>query len=325
MNTTLLFCPVYEMRPGVWIEPRTQQCIEAIAACGGVDVVYQDDNPHTHTDKTVRGIYNHLHQFQVARRRFLAGTWTWLLVIEHDMIVPAGILEMLQACDADIAYAPYMWRHGRPQLNLFHRWDRQARNPGPPLDQRRREYRAALRMKPKDGYRIVDVSGAGFGCILVRRRVIEAIDYRLGPQNVHCDTWWTRDVYRAGFSQRANLDAICGHICPDGAVLWPSYAPADYPLRAQYGGGPEPQPEYPAPSVARSVARWWHTESDMKVKSLISFVARHGGQIFKIQKGEIFDMPRGTDWLRAGFVEPVKQKREKAIKPPTENAINDYD
>ena len=68
---------------------------------------------------------------------------------------------------------------------------------------------------------IANVSGAGFGCTLIRREVLEAIPFRSGPDHPHPDLPFAADCIRAGIRQVAHFRALCGHICPDGSILWP--------------------------------------------------------------------------------------------------------
>lgn len=63
----------------------------------------------------------------------------------------------------------------------------------------------------------------------------------------------------------------------------------------------------------------------MKVKVIRSFVGHYeeNGQLKSISAGmnDVIDLPEGVDWLRAGFVEPVKEQAESAALQPAENAM----
>lgn len=50
----------------------------------------------------------------------------------------------------------------------------------------------------------------------------------------------------------------------------------------------------------------------MKVRALTSFSDVQGSH----SPGDVFELPEGADWLRAGFVEPA----EKAAKPARKKA-----
>ena len=55
----------------------------------------------------------------------------------------------------------------------------------------------------------------------------------------------------------------------------------------------------------------------MKVKALRSFVGTTGdGQTMSVNKGSVFALPAGVDWLEAGFVEPIEKPKPKR-KPTT--------
>lgn len=46
----------------------------------------------------------------------------------------------------------------------------------------------------------------------------------------------------------------------------------------------------------------------MLVKALKSF----GGQGVHVSEGQVFELPEGSDWLRAGLVEVVEQPQQEA-------------
>lgn len=45
----------------------------------------------------------------------------------------------------------------------------------------------------------------------------------------------------------------------------------------------------------------------MRVKAVTSFVATIGGVKYRVQAGDELEMPKGADWLQAGFVEAADQ------------------
>lgn len=69
--------------------------------------------------------------------------------------------------------------------------------------------------------------------------------------------------------------------------------------------------------VASKVQRisWGNPEGTMRVRALKSFVGSDGNKRkYRIEVGQEFDLPDGTNWLSAGFVEPVEiDNRETAI------------
>ena len=58
----------------------------------------------------------------------------------------------------------------------------------------------------------------------------------------------------------------------------------------------------------------------MKVKALKSFGGINKGGRVHHSAGDIFELPDGVDWLRAGLVEKVPVKRRTATRKPKEKA-----
>lgn len=62
----------------------------------------------------------------------------------------------------------------------------------------------------------------------------------------------------------------------------------------------------------------------MKVRVKRGFVTRINGEQKTFSEGQIFDLPKGVDWLKAGLVEklntkPKSESREKAAVSPEES------
>lgn len=138
-----------------------------------------------------------------------------MLCLEDDIIVPPDAIERLLACNADIAYGLVCWRHGTPV------WSARVEEEGQPLGRVLSEMPARAR---SSWGTVIDVVGVGMACTLIRRNVLEALRFRLEVKHpVCCDWWLAKDAVRFGFSQRADLGLICGHITPNPTprVIWP--------------------------------------------------------------------------------------------------------
>jgi len=99
--------------------------------------------------------------------------------------------------------------------NVFEKYPQPARNIGESLSVRGL-WPAALEQG------IVECSGGGLGCVLIKRHVLEAVPFKpVDGLSGHCDWIWTEDVYRAGYSMKADTAVICGHKDVDGTVLYP--------------------------------------------------------------------------------------------------------
>ena len=202
INKVQVFTPVYRL------EPETVAAVLALEWDGPIRWIFQRDNP------TDDGRVNILHQYQQARLNFLAGDDDAMLIIESDIIPPPDTLRKLAALDADMAYGVYRFRVSNV-INVFERYPGRPRNEGESLSIHPEKLRAALKVKA------VPCSGGGLGCVLIKRHVLEEIDFRLGDV-AHCDTYFNRDVMHEGFKQMADMRVVCGHKNEQGEVLWPS-------------------------------------------------------------------------------------------------------
>lgn len=198
-----VFTPVYRL------EPETVQALLALENDGPLALYLQRDNPHAD------GRENITHQYQQGRRAFLAGEYDAMLVIESDIIPPADTIQRLAALKADVSYGHYVFRT-TPITNVYERYPGTPRNEGESLSIHPKKYKAALKRGK------VDCSGAGLGVALIMRRVLERFDFRtVAGDGGHCDTWFNRDVLRAGLLQRADMQLMCGHKRENGTILWP--------------------------------------------------------------------------------------------------------
>ena len=155
------------------------------------------------------------------------------------MIIPADTVGLLQEAGADIAYGLYVWRHRIKRWNAYmtlNLWGGESVS----YNYNGQDVDAAWG-------KIIDVAGLGMGCTLIKRNVLEQIKFRLldgehswitdeykdefnklginpdrDRSEMICDDWLLAlDAQHYGFSQRANMNVICGHIAHD-TVLWPN-------------------------------------------------------------------------------------------------------
>jgi hypothetical protein len=196
------------------LEKATIDAVVAMQRIGPQRWVLQYDNPYGPSRAS------HLHQYAKGRELFLGGDDEAMLIIESDIIPPPDTLKRLRDLNADLAYGVYCFRterRARRAINIFNRykpWPEVTRNEGESLSTKGAE----LRMAIANG--VTECSGAGFGCVLIKRNVIEEIEFRLEDTG-HCDTYFTRDAYRAGYKIMADMNLVCGHVDTDGVVLWP--------------------------------------------------------------------------------------------------------
>jgi len=173
-----------------------------------------NDDPFT--DGTRAGGYlNITHKANRAREIALRGGYDAMVLVEDDMIIPPDALTRLLACDSDIAYGLTCWRHGKPGWSARIRLTESGEVVNLSNDP---DWARSL------WGQVVDVAGTGTFCTLIRRPVFEALPFRLSETlPVCCDWWLSVDAQRLGFTQRADLGLVCGHITPSPTprVIWP--------------------------------------------------------------------------------------------------------
>jgi hypothetical protein len=205
---TLIFCPLNPNQPRLW--GRTVQSIFRLQWDGPLDWLFvANDNPHDEPYDNVT------HNYERARRQALAGGYDALLTVEADMIVPPDALTKLVACESDVAYGLYVWRHGRRKWSAYTAVETRY---GKSLSEDSERAKAAWGQ-------IVDVAGVGLGCTLIRRRVLAGLDFHMGDERqVSCDWYFALDCQAEGYTQRAHLGVVCGHqsMKPWPQIVWPS-------------------------------------------------------------------------------------------------------
>jgi len=284
----LIFCPTYEVGKGhLAVYQETLDSIKAIIAPEGVtvDVKISNNNPYKVVGTPKLDHENTLHQYRLARQIFLEGDWDALWFIEHDMIIPEDALIKMLPTKADVVYGLYLFRHVTPILNCLRAvksdfadmtvsWFPQLRNKG-----------------YKQGW--LECSGAGFGCTLIHRHVLEKIDFRRADTGHPApDMPFASDCQKNGFKQVCRFDVLCGHIKPDGTVLWPSMMEGGDIMNA--------------PSVKILVYR--------------SFNANIEGRTVHFEEGEKSEMPGVylDDFVRAGFIGVIPEKPAvKVVRKPS--------
>lgn len=199
-------------------QPRALASHEALVApCPVAHLSLADGDVHANPYQNITDKYNR------GRDMALDLEYEAMLCLEDDMVVPPDALTRLLALDADIAYGLTVWRHGRPGWSARLSLDGAGRVAN--LSDDPAAARAAWG-------KVIDVAGVGTFCTLIKRRVLEALPSRLDPQwpSLCCDWWLSVDAQAQGFSQRADLGVVCGHITmePTPRVLWPA---VDSPTR----------------------------------------------------------------------------------------------
>jgi hypothetical protein len=184
-----------------------------------------NDNPFE--DKYLNITY----QYNKARALALDGGYDALMCVESDMIIPHDALERLAACESDVAYGLYIFRHTR------HAWSAYTN-----LEGQRGESLSADPDRARALWgQVLDVAGVGLGCTLIRRNALERVKFRLfedNPSQTACDWLFAQDVASEGLSQRCDLGVVCGHqsYTPYPMTLWPDITQTSLYRRESFEG-----------------------------------------------------------------------------------------
>jgi cephalosporin hydroxylase len=154
-------------------------------------------------------------QYNHARRLVLDGGYDAMLIVESDIVIPDDAIERLWSVDADVVTGLYAFRR-KP-----YEWNAYSALQG---------MHAAPLSHAGDGANIYwgktfAVQGMGLGCLLIRRIVLEHIEFRhtgvlhgRNGRNSHCDWYFWQDLQlaRTGFGSEfvaaCDSSVACGHI-----------------------------------------------------------------------------------------------------------------
>jgi hypothetical protein len=278
---TFLFCPTFDVDGIPQVHKRTLESIEGLD--GDFEFKLGFYNPTNKKDLNV------LNQYQTARELVLMGSFDYLLTVEHDMIVPPDALVKLKSTGAGVAYGLYMLRHGSGRLNA---WKSNTGAVGEQFTEKE------IQHARKVG--VVDVSGVGFGCTLIRRDVLELLRFEpAGPRSHNPDVKFADNCQRNGVLQICRFDVVCGHIEPSGTVLWPFSENGEIQM------------------------------DQVKVRVLVDFNASINAVTVPLEAGDEVPMPSNVadDYEKAGYVKKVKTTKRKPAakkqpaKPTTKKGI----
>jgi len=165
-------------------------------------VIYPSShNPYGNPANLKDKIRNISFNMNKARELFLDSGFDVFVNIDSDIIVPGNTLEELLLCGADVAVGLYRMRQKPHNLSP---WIEEPIGSG-----RIRELN-----KEELSCRFVEVHRFGFGCILVRRNVLEDIefepDFALGP-----DFAFAKKCQDKGFKVVACTKVRCSHLLTD--------------------------------------------------------------------------------------------------------------
>lgn len=208
------------------IYPRTQACIDQLQWPKPLDILYMrsvDDHiVPSPTDKA--NLYHHFDDLRVkhvrAREILLSSNvYDSILFIESDMIFqPDSLLKLAEMDHTDVAYALYCSRH-QNAIRGYYRWLAFWNV----SDERSMTYCARPSTAKAAWGKVKPSEGAGLGFTLVKRHVLEKIQFMAHITHMVADDWmFALSCLGYGFKQYHHFGVPCGHILHDGAhAIWP--------------------------------------------------------------------------------------------------------
>jgi hypothetical protein len=204
----LVWCPVPS---GDQPHSETEQAINDLDIhYGWLDIVIARHNDYPGYNKQ-----NWLSQERAAWKQTIDGGYDYLLHVDSDMIPPRNGLQLLVDTDSPVAYGNYCFRHGDyPYMNLV----------VPPVngvygtlyDEITNHKQLLERFQGK----VTEVSGVGFGFVLIRREVLEQIPVHDLNGSPDVDSIFAIDCCKAGIKQVGHWGVMCGHI-GENETYWP--------------------------------------------------------------------------------------------------------
>lgn len=202
MARILTYTPTYDDM----LLPETVASVEAQRFDG--ELTYVVDDRSLHEGRSMKEVCE---KYRDARLMVLEGGYDALLCVEHDMVLPEGCVQTLWNSPGAVVYAAYMLRHNTRVLNLFRKEG--DKNLGMSISLYPRELEAARKV----GY--MEVSGAGFGCTLMRREALERHPFKVYEDNPP-DLAFAGECVRSRTLQMGRLDVACLHVDGDtGEIL----------------------------------------------------------------------------------------------------------
>jgi hypothetical protein len=146
------------------------------------------------------------------RIKFLAGDYDYLFSLECDIFPPKDIIESLLKHDLDVVGTTFWTDHGynsKLQLQTIY-------NQHTDYENHTKEYKVRF-LTFEEAQLFMDgktkpMYGAGIGCVLIKRWVLEKITFRIYPDEVgFADSFFHKDIWQLGIDNHIDTSIIPVH------------------------------------------------------------------------------------------------------------------
>lgn len=159
--------------------------------------------PHMHR---IRDMVTRDHN--IIREKVLQEGYDYLLILDQDVIPPKNVIEKLMSHDKDVCSALFFGHHDiggevkvMPFAWVFSKEINDWNNTGYLIDSEIWE--------PK----LLKIAFAGMGCILIKREVLEKVEFRYSKEmDAWDDRWLGVDVWANGFEFYLDNTVKCKHL-----------------------------------------------------------------------------------------------------------------
>lgn len=192
----LCFIPYGRLEPEV---------VKAVLAQEGVeyfDIWFAHDNPHS---DEVNGVYKNMQlAYEKMRQIVLRDGYEAVWIVEADTVPPKDALRKLLDLNVPVASGLYALRHGVPAANI--------RNGGGAWP---------WSLIKQHWGKVVEITGGCFGCVLIRRSALQDFSMLIPDYPRAPDMPFMNYCEAKGIKQMADISVVCGHIRPNGEVIYP--------------------------------------------------------------------------------------------------------
>jgi len=153
---------------------------------------------------------------QLLREEFLKGDYTHLFILESDVFIEKDTVQNLLDMDADVTNYTYLMKLNRfDEFSLCVQATKEGRSRMITPEQGRELINTGVKELGKDMLGDSMLTHCGYGCTLVRREVLEKIDFRVGKmengRRTFPDSMFHVDVIQEGFSNKLDTDWLPNH------------------------------------------------------------------------------------------------------------------
>tara|TARA_R110000751_G_scaffold68058_1_gene138596 strand:+ start:3886 stop:4701 length:816 start_codon:yes stop_codon:yes gene_type:complete len=175
------------------------------------------ENLQRHSDNHLNGlIFISLDCMNILRDKFLEGDYTHLFILESDVFIEQDTVQRLLDMDADIANFTYLMNLNRfNDLTLCVQSTKDSEGLMLNPEQSRELINSGIKELGKDMLGDRMITGCGYGCTLVKRKVLEDIKFRIGKSKEgvlsYPDSIFHPEAISKGYTNKLDTDWLPVH------------------------------------------------------------------------------------------------------------------